>query len=69
MEVPTVCFAGMGDGGAYWSTVTSTCSGHMPAAFSITAVTLFWTICGGVMLVVMRDEIGGIVAGKGSWRP
>jgi hypothetical protein len=40
----------------------------MPAAFSVTAVTLFRTICGGVMLVVIRDELGGTVAGKGRWR-
>jgi hypothetical protein len=40
----------------------------MPAALRDTAVMLFRTICGGVMLAVTRDEIGGMVPGKGRWR-
>jgi len=37
----------------------------IPAAVRETAVMLFRTTGGGVTLVVMRDEIGGIVTGKG----
>jgi hypothetical protein len=57
-------FASVGDGGAYWS--TSMTSGLIPAAVRETAVMLFRTTCGDVTLVVMRDEIGGMVTGKGS---
>jgi hypothetical protein len=46
-------FAGVGDGGSYWSTPTS---GLIPAAVRETAIMLFRTTCGGVTLVVMKDE-------------
>jgi hypothetical protein len=36
------------------------------AAVRETAVMLFRTTCSDVTLVVMRDEIGGMVTGKGS---
>jgi hypothetical protein len=64
METRGGKFASVGDGGAYWS--TSMTSGLIPAAVRDTAVMLFRTICGDVTLVVMRDEIGGMVTGKGS---
>ena len=56
METREVKLASVRDGGAYCS--SSMTRGLIPAAVRETAVMLVRTTCGGMTLLIMRDEIG-----------